>query len=487
MRRTGSRFLIAAALCALTIPATSPARADTLREALAKAYQSNPTLQAARANQRVTDENVPIRRADALPSLSTTGTVTEFLWDSGSTPGANRQVSAQLNLALPVYAGGATRNGILAAETRVTAGLADLRASESGLFSQVVAAYMDVIQSEAIVGLTRNNVQVLEVNLQATSDRFEIGDLTRTDVAQSEARLALARSDLRTAEANLVRARENYIALVGNAPGTLEPPPPLPGLPATPTDAVEVALANNPDLIGARERATAAGLDIRVAGASRLPRIDLIAGGSLQDSLGSQPASQIGVVPGSTAATTAGIRATIPLFQGGRPAAQERQAQARASVALEQVVGTERTVVAQTRGSYASWSAANAIIVSNQAAVDAATLSLEGVRAENTVGNRTILDILDAQQELLRAQVQLVTARRNAYVAGFTLLAAMGRAEARDLGLEAYGPLYDPTVNYNRVRSVIWDWAGDPDPVTQSSRTVDIPAQDGEISAQQGF
>ena len=133
------------------------------------------------------------------------------------------------------------------------------------------------------------------------------------------------------------------------------------------------------------------------------------------------------------------------------------------------------------RSAYASWQAANAIIISNQAAVAAAELSLEGVRAENTVGNRTILDILDAQQELFRAQVQLVTARRNAYVAGFTLLAAMGHAEAQDLGLAEFGPLYDPTENYDRIRNNIWDWAHDPDPVTQSSRTVDIPAQDADI------
>ncbi|MGC1269818.1 MAG: TolC family protein, partial [Croceibacterium sp.] len=161
-------------------------------------------------------------------------------------------------------------------------------------------------------------------------------------------------------------------------------------------------------------------------------------------------------------------------------------AQARSSAALEQVVATERDVIAATRASFSSWRASNAIITSTQSAVDAATLSLEGVRAENSVGNRTILDILDAQQELLRAQVQLVTARRNAYVAGFTLLSAMGRAEARDLGLEEAGPLYDPVANTDRVRHIIWDWAQDPDPVPQSTRTVDIPAQDGEIRPTQG-
>ena len=481
-----ARFLLLAAACTLALPATMPAQAETLKDALAKAYRTNPTLQVARANLRATDENVPIRRADALPSLNGTGTYTENVYNSTSSTGADRQGTAQLSLGVPIYAGGSVRNGIRAAETRVLAGRADLRASESGLFSRVVAAYMDVIQNQAIVGLSRNNVSVLEVNLQATSDRFQIGDLTRTDVAQSEARLALARGDLRTAEANLTRARETYVALVGDAPENLETPPVLPGLPANPDDAVDVALDNNPDLIGAKERAAAAGIDIRVAEAARLPRVDVTAGGTYSDTLGSLPGSMSAVLPGSTTAATAGVRATIPLFQGGRPAAQVRQAQARSSAALDQVVATERDVIAATRASYASWRAASAIIASTQAAVDAATLSLEGVRAENSVGNRTILNILDAQQELLRAQVQLVTARRNAYVAGFTLLSAMGRAEARDLGLEEAGPLYDPTVNYDRVRGNIWDWSQDPDPVAQSTRTVDIPAQDGEISGQQG-
>ncbi|HSG34639.1 MAG TPA: TolC family protein, partial [Sphingomonadaceae bacterium] len=184
--------------------------------------------------------------------------------------------------------------------------------------------------------------------------------------------------------------------------------------------------------------------------------------------------------PYSSTAATAGARLTIPIFEGGRPAAQERQAQARQAAALEQEIGAERDVIAGVRASWSSWQAANAIIDSTATAVQAAELSLEGVRAENSVGNRTILDILDAQQELLRTQVQLVTARRNAYVAGFSLLAAMGRAEARDLGLDE-GVLYDPQVNYDRVKGKMFDWEFDPDPVAQSTRTVDTPAQDGEI------
>ena len=490
MARRGVRFVLTAAACLATAPAGAQEigaqeidgpTTETLKEALAEAYQSNPTLLAARANLRATDEGVPLERADALPSLSASANYTEFLYDSSSAPGPGRNAGGQISLGVPVYAGGGTRNAIRGAETRVLAGRADLRGTESQVFNQVVAAYMDVIQNEALVGLSANNVDVLATNLEATSDRFEIGDLTRTDVAQSESRLALARGDLRSAQANLIRARETFIALVGEAPGELQPPPPLPGLPGDPDGAVDVALENNPDLIAADERARAAGYDIRVAGSTRLPRIEIVAGGDYSTFLGSLPASQAALASNSSSGATAGVRATIPLFQGGRPAALERQAQSRASAALEQVVAVERDVIAQVRAAFASWRAASEIITSTQAAVAAAELSLEGVRAENTVGNRTILDILDAQQELLQAQVQLVIARRNAYVAGFTLLAAMGRAEARDLGLEEYGPLYDPTANYERVRDIIWDWAMDPDPVTGATRTVDIPAQDADI------
>lgn len=482
MSRKVTRTALLAGAC---LGFTAPAQADTLKEALIKAYHDNPTLEGARANLRATDENVVIERSDALPSASATANYSEYLYDSSDAPGPGRQLSGQLNLSMPVYSGGAIRNAIRAAETRVGAGRADLRGTESAMFTQIVAAYMDVIRSEALVGLTQNNVDVLAVNLEATSDRFEIGDLTRTDVAQSESRLALARGDLRTAQANLITARENYIALVGDAPDDLQPPPPLPGLPDDIESAVDVALSNNPELLAARERAAAAGYDIRVASARRLPEVSVFVGGDYLSSLGSLPDSMAGIRDNFSRAATAGLRATIPLFQGGRPAAFERQAQARASAALEEVVAAERNVIADVRSAYSSWRAANAIIASSQTAVEAAELSLEGVRAENSVGNRTILDILDAQQELLSAQVQLVTARRNAYVAGFGLLAAMGRAEARDLGLADEGPLYDPAENYNRVRGIIWDWASDPNPEAESSRTVDIPAQDAEIPDQQ--
>jgi outer membrane protein len=481
-KRLGPALLAGAAATALGFSA--PAAADTLRDALNGANRTNPLLQGARAQQRANDENVPIEKAAGRPSADATVQYIEFVKQSSTSFTAPaRSLGVSANLGVPIYSGGAVKNAVKAAKTRVEAGQADLRGTESSIFSQTVAAYMDVIRGEALVELNANQVQVLTVNTQATSDRFEIGDLTRTDVAQSQARLALAQGDLRTAQANLISAREDYIRLTGMAPDDLQPPPPLPGLPSSPAEAVATALDSNPDLIAARERAKASGFDIDVAGASRLPRVSLFTGGDYTNYLGTLGSPTPGVnLPQSSTGVQAGVQISVPIFQGGRPAALQRQAQARSAAAQENVIAAERDVIAQVRSAYSSWQAANQIIASTQSAVDAAALSLEGVRAENTVGNRTILDILNAEQELVVARSQLVTARRNAYVAGFSLLAAMGKAEARDLGLGDDGPLYDPQVNYDRVKDKWWDWDRDPDPVAQSTRTVDIPAPDAEIS-----
>ena len=285
---------------------------------------------------------------------------------------------------------------------------------------------------------------------------------------------------MESARANLIRSKENYIQLVGRAPGDLEAPPPLPNLPATPDEAVTVALSNNPDLIAAKEIREAAGFDRRGANASRLPIVSGFGSGSYSNNFGSIDSGSLPAFDKSSTAAQIGVRASIPLYQGGQPAAQIRQAQARLGQAQEQEIAAEREAIAQTRASYASWMASQEVIRASERAVSANELSLEGVRAENSVGNRTILDILNAEQELLNSKVQLVTARRNAYVAGFSLLASMGRAEARDLGLEG-GPLYDPMVDYDAIRNNWNDWSSQPDPATVATRTVDTPAQKAEI------
>lgn len=462
--------------------AKTAAPTTTLQDALAQAYATNPDIQAQRANQRANDENVPIARSQGLPGLSANGAANDSLYNTNATAlTPSRQAQVGLNLSQPIYSGGSIRNSVRAAEVRVNAGRANLRGTEADIFTQTVTAYLNVIRDESIVRLNQENVHVLEVNLQATRDRFQVGDLTRTDVAQSEARLALAQSQLRSAEAQLIGSRETYIQVVGTPPGVLAPPPALPNMPQDVQTAEQVALANNPFLEAAQLARDASRYDTRVAKAGRLPQVSLGAGGTYLNYLGSvgDIGRRSGLTPTATTATV-GVQVSLPLFQGGRPAAQVRQAQAREGAAIETVTLTERGVIAQARSAYASYQAALRVIESSRTAVQANQLSLEGVRAENSVGTRTILDILNAEQELLNAQVQYVTAERDAYVAGFSLLAAMGRAQAKDLNFDSR-LLYDPTVNYTRVRNRINDWRDDkaPQPVATSTRST--PAQGAEV------
>lgn len=460
------------------------ASADTLREALVSSYQTNPTLNAQRETLKATDATVAIAKAAGRPqilgSLGLNRNMTRsgvILQQQGNSH--NISLSGEAQISYPLFNGGATRNSVSAAKTRVQAGRATLSAVEGDVFTQAVSAYMDVIRDRAIVELNQNNVKVLSTNLEATRDRFQIGDLTRTDVAQSEARLQLGRSQLAQAQGQLAASEATYRQVVGHAPGVLAPPPPLPPLPTTPDESVRIALASNPDLIAITRQAVAAGYDVNVARAGRLPTLSATATGNYVNQLtGStgvtiDPTTGIPVRGGRTGTATAvGLSANIPIFQGGLPAARTRQAQAIEGQTLEQVVGTERAVVSTTRSAFAAYDAAQKAIQSNTVAVQANELALEGARAEQSVGTRTVLDVLNAEQELLNSQVALVTAKRDAYVAGFQLLNAMGQAQASKLGLDG-GPLYDPLGNYRHVANNWSDWASDPRHVPVATRTVD--------------
>ncbi len=461
-------YLSAAAIAALCM--CGVAEADTLRDALVRTYAVNPTITGLRAQQRALDENVAIARAGGRPQLSATAGVNQDLTRTGG--GNGRNVNAGVDLSLPLFLGGRVRNGVRAADERVLAGRAALLATEGDIFTEAVASYMDVIRDRSIVTLNQNQVRVLETNLQASRDRFEVGDLTRTDVAQSEARLELARSDLATAQGRLESSEENYRRVVGTLPDDLQPPPPLPPLPTTADQAVEIALANNQDLVAIAAQVRAAERDIAIARADRLPTLSAIGSGRATDFLGTAD-TQFG--PGARdrqTSTGLGVQATLPIYQGGVVGARVRQAQAIQSQTIERAVETERLVIAQARASFASYQAAVEAIRSNEIAVSANQLALEGTRAEQTVGTRNVLDVLNAEQELLNSQVRLVTARRDAYVAGFSLLNAMGQAEAQDLNLDG-GALYDPVANYDRVSRRESDWGDDPRPAPVATRTVD--------------
>jgi outer membrane protein len=464
------RHLLIGAMAATLLGGT--ASADTLREALNSTYRTNPTLNAQRETLKSSDAGVAIAKAAGRPTIIGTAGVTRDLtrsgrFDTGS--GKGPYLTSSVDVSYPLFQGGTVKNNIKASKKRDEAGRATLRAVEGDTFVEAVAAYMDVMRDRAAVELNQNNVRVLQTNLEATRDRFQIGDVTRTDVAQSEARLSLAQSRLLLAKGNLTASEENYRRVIGKQPENLAPPPPLPPLPATADQAVQVALVDNPDLISITHTAEAANYDVKSVRGTRLPTVSTIGSLDYVDATG----DDFGLRSGT--ATSIGAQVRLPVYQGGLPSARIRQAQAIEGQFLEQRVGTERAVISSTRSAFANYHASLEAIASQETAVKANELALEGVRAENSVGTRTILDVLDAEQELLNSQVLLVTAKRDAYVAGFQLLNAMGQAEAQDLGLEG-GPLYDPLGNYLHVAGDWNDWSNDPRHLPVSTRTV-TPAE----------
>lgn len=473
------------ASCAALLLLPQALSAETLQEALAAAYRNNPTITAQRANVRAADENVPLARAAGLPTVEGTATYQENVLKGDATAGGffsdpDRQIVGQLNATVPLITFGAVSNSVSAAKMRVEASRMGLRGTESQLFTAVVGAYMDVLRDEAAVQLNQRNTEVMRFIVRETSERQQAGNRGPTDVAQAEARLSLAESQLETAQARLIASRESYIRLVGSPPGSLVPPPPLPRMPETPEEAVAAALDNNPDLLAAQAQRRAAALDVEAADGERYPRLNAISGLNHYDYLGS-------LTPGTSPrngdkGTTAfvGLQVRMPIYQGGRLAAQVRQAQEREGMAIEQTLEAERAAVGDARSALANWRASERVIAAAQRAVSANERVLAGLRAETSAGFRPLLDRLNAEQELLNAEVTLVTARRDAYVAGFALLAAMGRAEATDLNFD-FGALYDPTAHYDDTQGRVIDFGRETSPEAVGTSTAATPAQDAQV------
>ena len=442
------------AMIALALGGT-PLRADTLAAAPASAYETNPELQAQRAITRQVDETVPQALSGYRPGI---GATVGFDQNGNDFNDAGQVFTAGGQITQPLYTGGQTKAAVSASENLVLAARAQLRAAENTVMVNVVSAYANVLALQRVVELTTNQVKVLSRELQASKDRFEVGDLTRTDVAQSEARLARSQSQLIAAQGTLTLARESYRRVVGRLPVDLAPMPPLPTLPGTPTQAVDIADRNNPSLIAARFNEAAARYTVRQLEGQRLPSIAANAGLGYANYSG-----PTGTVPnGDYFTQNIGVSATVPLYQAGAVGSVIRQAQEVRSQRLEQITATQRIVVETTTNSYSNVQTARATIQSAEVGVKANTLALEGVKQENQVGSRTLLDVLNAEQELLVSQVDLVQARRDEYVASYQLLASMGLAEATVLGAPVTP--YDSTANGKRVRGIWSDWNTNPNP-----------------------
>ncbi|WP_419814273.1 TolC family outer membrane protein [Glacieibacterium sp.] len=453
-----------------------PALADTLSGAIASAYETNPDLAAQRAVVRQVDEQVPQALSFGRPTVDVSVSEQQNGLDFADN-GRTSAVGLSINQSL--YRGGRTRSATNAADARVLAARSRLRATENTVILNTVTAYADVLRYAALVDLNASQVKVLERELQASKDRFEVGDLTRTDVAQSQARLENARSNYIAAQGTLSNAREYYRRTIGRLPEDLAPLPPLPVLPGTQGQAIDLANANNPALLAARFDEAAARYDVSTIERERLPSVGVGLGANYQKFNGGGGGGSF-VQQGSFFTQSAGIQLSVPIYQAGAVASRVREAQARRSQLLEVIGSTGRQVVEQATNSFVQIGIARAIIQSSQVAVDANALALEGVTQENQVGTRTVLEVLNAQQELLSTRTDLLTAQRNEYVAGYTLLAAVGVAEAA--ALEVPVNAYDSTLNAKRVRHKWNDFDLDPnapalplpDPVS-ASRSVTIP------------
>jgi outer membrane protein len=439
-------ILSVASILAVTIPA-SLVSAESLQEALVLTYGSNPTLLAQRASVRGVDEGVSQALSGWRPTVTVVGKAgTEYSKNSiTSGSGGDRTYnpsSVGLSVSQPLYTGGRTDAGTKAAEANVLAARENLSSVEQTVFQSAVAAYMNVVRDQSVVELNRNNVQVLVRQKEAAQDRFDVGEITRTDVAQADARLAGARSELVQAIGNLKVSAANYERVVGQKPGNVQYPGQPSNFPETIDAALEMGMNNHPDVRSAQFQEESSKHSIRETSGRLLPTLTL--DGSLAHSDDQSSESQWGET-GSVSATL-----TVPLYQSGSVYSSVRQARQlnnQRKVEIETAVRQVREAVTQ---SWEQLESARAQIESNEEQVRANEIALEGVTQEAQVGSRTTLDVLDAEQELLTSQVNLVSARRNVFVAIYDVLASVGNLGARELGLDV--EYYDPETNYNRVR-----------------------------------
>ena len=435
---------------------------QTLTQALADAYNTNPQLLAQRALLRATDEQVPQALANWRPTVNFTGQVggtraavtPQSLGLLPSTRGLTTYStfysnSLNLQIAQPIYSGGRTVAQTSQAINTVQSTRAQTLAVETTVFQAVATAYLDVVRDQALVEVNRNNVAVLRKQLEATQDRFRVGEVTRTDVAQAEASLAQAVGQLVTTQGNLENSRAEYVRAVGHPPGTLMLPRERPTLPATVEEAESLAANNNFNVISANFAELAARDNIDFVRGQLQPQISIV--GTLNRAFAPS------VVQNSALQQSGAIAAqmTMPLYEGGAIYSQTRAAQQTVGQRRSQVDDSRRAAVQLVTQSWSTLQAARASISSFASAVRAAQIALEGTQQEALVGTRTVLDVLVQNQTLLQTQSQLVTAEHDAALAEFNVAAATGRLIAPELKLPV--KLYDMERHYKEVRD---KWIG---------------------------
>ena len=448
----------AAAVLLMALVGPAPALADTIEAALVRAYQGNPQLNAQRAQVRSTDENVPQALSGYRPKVAITASAGYQYLDSlstqGTTPntfedhGANAPRSAGITATQTLYNGNQTANKTRAAESQVSGAREALRVLEQGVLLNAATIYMDYLRDAAIVEVQKSNTRVLEQTLKQTQDRFNVGEVTRTDVAQSEAQLAAGRTQQLQAESNLTTTRSNFRRIIGNEPEALAPGSPVDRfLPATLPSAVELSLTDNPNVTAAMFGIDVNFLQVKVNEGALLP--------TLTAQVAVQQSYEQLLTTYRSFGASAIAQLTIPVYQGGAEYSLIRQSKenlAQQRLVLEQTRDQTR---ANTVTAWGQLVAGKAQVASAQSQVTASEIALNGVREEAKAGQRTTLDVLNAQQALVNARVALVTAQHDRVVASYAVLNAVGRLSPQVLNLAT--SVYDPSVHYQQVRD---SWFG---------------------------
>lgn len=438
----------------MTLTLQEPVQAESLKDAMAAAYLNNPELQAQRASLRALDETISQAKSGYRPSVVGSGRFGYRHSETFATfasSGETNPRSLALEVRQPIFRSMQTVNSTSEARNQVNAARGQLLSVEQKIFLDSVTAYMGVLRDLAVLDLTINNVAVLKRQLEASEDRFRVGEITRTDVAQSKARLSRAISEKIRSEATLTSSRAAYRKTIGNVPAGLKQPVGLPAMPASEDAALEIAGHNNPQLLSARYTEKAARYNVKKQYGGLGPTVDLVA--RLSKSWGNFSTTD--------RSTTREFLAqmTIPLYQSGSVSSNIRQSRQIENQRRLEAVSVEREVVERVRNAWEGYREATARIASSEDQVTANDIALEGVRQESEVGSRTTLDVLDAEQELLDSRVSLVRAQRDQSVAAYTLLSSIGRLTVQELQLDVSH--YNPNRNAEKVENKFFGWGVD--------------------------
>lgn len=448
------KTFMASLMLATALSFSGPAQAQNIFEALSETYNTNPTLQAQRAYLRSIDENVALAKSGYRPNIALTAGYndTNSNIDTDSTYGRigggdTTTKSMAAKISQPVFNGFSTVNSVKSADSYVRAEQNNLYNVEQSVFLGASTAYLDVLRDEAIVELQKNNEKLLKKRLDETTQRFNVGEVTRTDVSQARARYSQAKSDRIAAEGNYEASKSTYLKVIGSQPGKLEEPVQMKDfLPATYDDALNVAMANSYYIQQTRHLFDSKNYEVDANTGALLPQV------TLDGAVSKVKTENDNALTGDSTADNVewGVNMTIPLYNSGETRAKIRQSKYQKWQAQEQVLEAERSVKSTVSSAWEYMKANESKISAIRDQVKANEIALDGVQKEEALGNRTILDVLDAYQELLNSNVNEVTARRDYYVSGMNLLLAMGKLTAEDLKLGV--DIYNPKKFYKETR-----------------------------------